>query len=407
MFSVSEHRDEIIFVKEIKTKPRLVIVINSIDFFISHRNYLAFDAAEAGFDVFIIYTLHKSADLKNLINKGVNLVQVPLFSGNINPLKEIAYLFQTFKILRNLNCEILHLISIKPIIYGGIFSQFFHKHQPIFAFSGLGYLFEKRTWRIRELFTLRRLLVFISLLLLKLAIRKKNSKFIFQNESDKNLILTLFGLNDSNCLIFPGSGVSTKDFKLRKENKNTQIVLMASRLLKSKGVVEFISAANILRGFGLNYEFILVGDFDQNNPSSISEKELESLNKNQVVKVVGFFEDLRPLLYSCNLFVLPSYREGLPKVLLEAAAIGRAVITTNVPGCRDAIIPNQTGLIVEPKNSEALAISIFHLMTDEKKRLKFGSSGRKLVEAKFKSETVSKLHMQLYFSVLKTTFLEK
>ena len=175
---------------------------------------------------------------------------------------------------------------------------------------------------------------------------------------------------------------------------------MAARLLQSKGVDDFIIAANILKDWGLDYEFILAGDFDTNNPSSSNIEKLRQLNKNNAVELVGFCEDLKPLLYSTNLFVLPSHREGLPKVVLEAAAVGRAIITTNVPGCRDAIFPNKTGLLVEVSNPEALAVAIYDLMKNEKNRREYGVLGAKLTREKFGTDKISNLHLKLYKSLL-------
>lgn len=383
-----------------QVKPHLVIVVNSIDYFISHRNYLAIDSIKNGFNVSVVYTLHKFSSLRPLEKLGVNLVRVPLFTGNLNPFYEIINILATFTELKKLKPQILHLVSIKPIIYGGIFSRLFPIQNVIYAFSGLGYLFEEKRWSFKELLLGRWVLIFVANILLKAALRKNHSYYIFQNEDDKSIITTRFSIKECLCEIFPGSGVSISEYKYKPEDSNTKVVTMAARLLQSKGVDDFIIAANILKDWGLDYEFILAGDFDTNNPSSFNIEKLRQLNKNNAVELVGFYEDLKPLLYSTNLFVLPSHREGLPKVVLEAAAVGRAIITTNVPGCRDAIFPNKTGLLVEVSNPEALAVAIYDLMKNEKKRREYGVLGAKLTREKFGTDKISNLHLKLYKSLL-------
>ena len=390
------------FQAEGQVKPHLVIVVNNIDYFISHRNYLASDSIINGFSVTVVYTLHKFSSLRPLEKLGVNLVRVPLFTGNLNPFKEIINILATFSVLKNLKPQILHLVSIKPIIYGGIFSRLFLIKNVIYAFSGLGYLFEEKRSSFKEILMGRWVLIFVANMLLKAALRKNDSRFIFQNEDDKGVITNRFSIGECLCEVFPGSGVSISDFKYKSEDLNTKVITMAARLLKSKGVHEFILAANLLKGWGLDYKFILAGDFDTNNPSNFNIKKLRQLNKNNAVELVGFYEDLKPLLYSTNLFVLPSHREGLPKVVLEAAAIGRAIITTNVPGCRDAIVPNKTGLLVEVSNPEALAIAIYDLMKNNEKRKEYGVLGAKLTRKKFGTDKISDLHLKLYKSLLMT-----
>jgi len=390
------------FQAEGQVKPHLVIVVNNIDYFISHRNYLASDSIKNGFSVTVVYTLHKFSSLRPLEKLGVNLVRVPLFTGNLNPFKEIINILATFSVLKNLKPQILHLVSIKPIIYGGIFSRLFLIKNVIYAFSGLGYLFEEKRSSFKEILMGRWVLIFVANMLLKAALRKNDSRFIFQNEDDKGVIINRFSIGECLCEVFPGSGVSISDFKYKSEDLNTKVITMAARLLKSKGVHEFILAANLLKGWGLDYKFILAGDFDTNNPSNFNIKKLRQLNKNNAVELVGFYEDLKPLLYSTNLFVLPSHREGLPKVVLEAAAIGRAIITTNVPGCRDAIVPNKTGLLVEVSNPEALAIAIYDLMKNNEKRKEYGVLGAKLTREKFGTDKISDLHLKLYKSLLMT-----
>jgi glycosyltransferase involved in cell wall biosynthesis len=176
---------------------------------------------------------------------------------------------------------------------------------------------------------------------------------------------------------------------------------MSSRLLKDKGVIEYIEAAKILNECGLNIEFHLIGDIDPDNPTSLSKMELEHLNQQGYINMLGYRTDIAERYAASNIICLPSYREGFPKSLIEAAACGRAVVTTDVPGCRDAIIENKTGLLVPPRNATALADAIKKLAKDQKIRNQMGASGRALAEKLFSIENVVSQHLQIYNNMLK------
>ena len=167
-------------------------------------------------------------------------------------------------------------------------------------------------------------------------------------------------------------------------------------MLRDKGVYEFVSAANMLKSRGVTARFWLVGETDVGNPTSVSKRELEKWREDAVVEILGFRADMCHVLAQASIVVLPSYREGLPKVLIEAAACGRAVVTTDVPGCRDAIEPGITGLLVPPKDSLLLANAIVSLLDNASLRDSMGSAGRKLAEKKFSIEIVTSSHMSVY-----------
>jgi len=171
---------------------------------------------------------------------------------------------------------------------------------------------------------------------------------------------------------------------------------LPARLLKDKGILEFVEAARILKVRNVKVTFVLAGNIDYDNPSSISKKDLDSWISEGIIEYWGFRDNMCKTLAQSSIVVLPSYREGFPKVLMEAAAKGRAIITTDVPGCRDAIINNITGILVPPKNSDLLANAIQHLIEDPEKIISMGREGRDLAEKKFDEAIIIQKHLDGY-----------
>ena len=171
---------------------------------------------------------------------------------------------------------------------------------------------------------------------------------------------------------------------------------MVSRLLRDKGVFEYVNAARILKNRNINLEMRLVGDLDRGNQSSLTAMELDTLKKEKNVIVLGSRNDIADQYAQSHIVCLPSYREGLPKSLIEAAACGRAIVTTDTPGCRDVIIPNTTGLVVPIKNSKLLADAIQELAVNERLRIKMGIAGRNLAVKEFSITKIIEQHLEVY-----------
>jgi glycosyltransferase involved in cell wall biosynthesis len=201
-------------------------------------------------------------------------------------------------------------------------------------------------------------------------------------------------------VIIPGSGVDTERFSISQLPKSPPVIMMASRLLKDKGVYEYISAARIIGHKNKNIKFVLVGTPDPENPSSISIEEVNGWIDKGYIEYWGQQEDMPNVISKSTIVVLPSYREGLPKVLLEASSSGRPVITTNVAGCRDAIIDMRTGFLVEKYNAQDLADKIVTLSSNLDRCIQMGQSGRKLVEEKFSEKLIVSHHMKVYEKLL-------
>jgi glycosyltransferase involved in cell wall biosynthesis len=261
----------------------------------------------------------------------------------------------------------------------------------VYAISGMGFVYTAQG----RIAVFRKSLVSF---LYKLALRTDGSQIIFQNNYDLEMLSRIKFLPESSVSMIKGSGVDLTRFRPNPSYKvKKPKVVMAARLLKDKGVIEFVEAARVLSAeMEAAAEFLLVGEVDLSNPASLQKEEVEQLKKESFIKCMGHREDMENILQEAAIFVLPSYREGLPKVVLEASACGKPVITTDVPGCRDAITPAVTGLLVPPRDVGSLALSIKYLLQNESKREEFGIAGRKQAVREFDLELVIQKHLEIY-----------
>ena len=285
--------------------------------------------------------------------------------------------------------NIVHLVTIKSVLLGGIAARLAGIQGVVAAISGLGFVFMQKG----GVGALRRKFVEITY---RLVLGKSNLKVIFQNPDDCNLICEFAQVPFDKVVMIRGSGVDLKTYKVEPPPEGVPVVMLAARLLRHKGVFEFVETAKYLRTKGYAARFCLVGDTDLDNPSSVTEQELASFRKDAHVELWGHSSDMPSMLAVATIVVLPSYREGLPKVLIEAAACGRAVITTDVPGCRDAIESEKTGLLVPARDTEALSHAIAYLLDNQTVRLQMGNKGRELAEREYDVRQVIKRHIEIY-----------
>ena len=368
---------------------KLVILINDLSFFCSHRLPIAEAAINESFDVVVGYGELGGANPKILEQKGIKVSFVPMKRGSINVLKDLQSLFYIWRFFKREKPDIVHLVTIKPYLYGGIIARLTSIPALVSAVSGLGTLFIHQDLKSK-------ILKFLLYPIYCLAFNHSNQIVILQNQEDANM-LTKWGVLDFNkAQILKGSGIKLENFNKLEDVPGIPVVCFAARLLVDKGVKEFVAAARLLNERKIQARFFLAGDLDTQNPNSLNVDDLKKIREEGFVEILGYQKDI-PLLYSrSHIICLPSYREGLPKALMEAAAAGRAVVTTDVPGCRDAIIPNKSGLIVPVKDSEALAKAIQDLINNPERRKKMGVKGRELAKKEFAIENIVDAHLKIY-----------
>ena len=368
---------------------KLLILINDLNFFCSHRLPIAEASKKKGFDVVIGYGELTGADPLLLEKKGFKVVHIPMKRGGFNLFKDIKTFFHIWNFFKREKPNIVHLVTIKPYLYGGIISRFTRIECIVSAVSGLGSLFLKNDLK-------NKIILKLLFPLYRMAFNHRNQKIILQNRDDEKFLIKWGVLGLDKVQIIKGSGVKLKSFTEFKEHDGIPVVCLAARLLKDKGIYDFVSAAVIIRKRNIKSRFCIAGDIDINNPSSLNKNDRKKIEEEGFVEILGYRNDIPALFSKSHIICLPSYREGLPKSLIEAAAAGRAIVTTDVPGCRDAIIPNKTGLLVPVKNPQKLADAIQWLIENPKKRVEMGKAGRVFAVKEFPLEKIVQNHLDIY-----------
>ena len=371
----------------------IMFVVNAPEFFLSHRLPVAIAAQKAGFEVHVATA--DGSDVQRIQSNGFIHHVVPFTRSGHNPFYEFVALLRLALLFKRIKPNLVHLVTIKPVLYGGIAARLVGIDCVVHAVSGLGTVFlaESMIARIRL-----RLVISIY----RIALKQKRLAVISQNIDDNQLLKRIKSLEKTQARIIPGSGVRLSEYPFLPEPDGTTIVIMAARLLKDKGVVEFIEAAKLLKSRGLSIEMRLAGSPDFGNPTSVTRSDIDQWKREGNVVFLGHRTDIAAQYAAANIVCLPSYREGLPKCLIEAAACGRAIVTTDVPGCRDAILPSITGLLVPVKDHIALADAIQILINEPSLRKQMGEAGRQLAQNKFTLEKVVKEHLEIYQELIES-----
>lgn len=372
-------------------KRKLLIVVNVDWFFVSHRLPIALEAVRQGYEVHIATTL---TDEKFMLQSyGLIVHAISINRSEVSMLDTIKTIWQFKRLFRVVKPDIVHLVTIKPVLFGGLVARIIKLPAVVTAVSGLGVVFVSRGVKAR----IRRFLVGQ---LYRFALAHSNQIVIFQNPDDVKRLRKFARLPENKINMIQGSGVDISQFRLTPLPTGAPLILFAARLLVEKGVQDFVEAAEILRQRGISTSearFVIVGKPDPDNPGSIDQEILSRWEDEGVVELWGHRNDLSKIMADSHIVVLPSYYgEGLPKVLIEAAASGRAVVTTDHPGCRDAIVPNQTGMLVPIQNSIALANTLEYLIHHPDVCKRMGECGRKLAEKEFAIEKIVAEHMSIY-----------
>lgn len=380
----------------INNEQRTLLYFVNVDwFFISHRLPIALKALEKGFRVVIACRFSKHRE--QLESMGFETYEIPFSRSGVGFLSEIKTLIRVRQVIKITDPDIIHAITIKPVLYSGLMRKtFIKKIAMVSAISGLGYVFTSPTLRAK----LIRLTVSM---LYKLSLSGNGKIVIFQNTSDENILSNMVGLTHDEKVLIKGSGADLNIYNFKPEmNGHSVKISMACRLLKDKGVYEYIDAARIVKEKYPQADFLLIGTPDVENPNSVKIHEVEQWANDGVVEYLGHRKDIADIFCKSNIVCLPSfYGEGVPKVLIEAAACGRAIVTTNNPGCKDAVIDGKTGICVPIKDSQALANAIVTLIEQPELRHKMGIAARKFAEQEFDINSVVDKHMNIYFQLHK------
>jgi glycosyltransferase involved in cell wall biosynthesis len=365
-------------------KKKLLYIVNVDKFFISHR----IEVAKKACNFFSVHLATKFTINKNYFKKlRIKTHDIKIKRRDYSIIYNLLTFFQILWIIIKIKPDLIHFVSIKPVLFGGIIARFFLNTIKVFSITGLGYVFIQNGFfsKIRK---------FFFIFLYKIALNHKNCKIIFQNLDDYNIIKKAI-ISKKNIELIKGSGVCLKKYSPRPLNFSNPVVMLPSRMLSHKGLYEFVEAAKILMKKNINARFVLVGDLDLDNPAGVKIEEINNWVNKNLVEYWGYKKNMNRIINLATIVVLPSYREGFPKILMEAASCGRPVVTTNVPGCRDAITKD-TGILVPAKNSRYLANAIINLLKNKKKIKKMSKLSRQHAINNFDINKIVDIHVNIY-----------
>ena len=340
-----------------------------------------------GWDVFAI--IPKGKYFNEFFRYDINAISYTMLRKSLNPIREIRVIFTIRKILKSIKPHILHTYVVKSNIYGSIAARATHVPVLINSITGLGSFYIENS---SKAIFIRRILEF----LYRFAF-SYSKKVIFQNPDDLKYFIEKAIIPIHKAYLIRGSGVDIRKFSppIQKPSPIYKVILI-SRLIKHKGIIEFCESAKILRKKYRNIEFLLVGDFYDGNPYSVSGEYIEELHKRGIINFLGWRDDIKELIEDSHLLVLPSYREGLPNTPLEAMAMRKPIIVTSVPGCKEVVEDGVNGYKIEPKNIDVLVKKIREHYINKSFSGKAGIFGRKKAEVEFSKEKIVDMHVRLY-----------
>lgn len=369
---------------------KLFIVVNEDWFFLSHRKDIAINAKEAGWDVTIV--AHDSGKGEEIKKLGLKFIDLPIDSTGMNPMHELKTFRFLCKLYRDNRDAIIHHVGLKNILWGSLAAKKENVKGIVNAVSGLGSLFAN------EQSLLNKILIKI----LKFGHNQRNLRVIFQNHEDEKLFDERHVVENYQKKFIKGSGIDLNDFAyVPMPTKEPLKVIFTGRMIEEKGVLILTEAAQKLKSeFEGKIEFILVGGLYP-NPKALTKEDIESHCDGKYIKWLGYRTDVKELLASSSIVAFPSYyREGLPKSLIEANAIGRPIITTNSIGCKDTVEDGVNGFLIPIKDSEALASKLRLLIESPSIRNKMSMAARMIAERDFSITDVINKHLDIYNELL-------
>jgi len=372
-------------------KRKILYLLTEDWFFCSHFIDRAIATQALGFEVVVV--ARERMHGQRIRNAGLRFVGLEILRGSMGPLVELRQLLRILVLYRRERPDIVRQVGVKPILYGTV-AAFLNKIPAIVnAPIGMGYIFSSEDLRAR---LLRPLVKFAY----KLLINPPNSRVVFENGDDLRTFLNWRAVRACDAVLIRGAGVDLNLFRPAVKNNPYPTIALIARMLRDKGINEFVAAAHLLHDEGVQARFLLVGDPDSMNPTSISIKSLRAWHGIKGLEWLGWCEDIPSLLEKIDVMCLPSYREGLPKSLIEAAASGLPIVTTDTPGCREVVRHGDNGFLVPVGDALKLAKALKQLIQDAELRDRMGSRGAAIAAELFSSDMVIAETLNLYKKLL-------
>jgi glycosyltransferase involved in cell wall biosynthesis len=369
-----------------------VVFLASDDwYFWAHRLPLARAVREQGAQVIVMTVA--GAKCAALASEGFGIIPWGVSRGSLNPLRELWAFLQVIRAYRRVRPDLVHHVGLKPIMHGGTAARLCGPIPSVNTFAGLGTVFASNGLKMRSL----RCLV---LRILAMALRVGPARSVFENFDDRKLLVDAGVMPSASTVVIRGAGVNVSEFSPQPEPPGPPLVILPSRMLWTKGLGEYVEAAKLLRRRGSNARFALVGATDPENPLAVPESRLIAWAESGTVEWWKHQADMPGIYAQSHVVCLPSYGEGIPRSLLEAAACGRAAITTDVPGCREVVRHGENGLLVPPRDPGALAEAIATLLADPDLRARMGARGREIAVQEFSDKKVVQETLAVYRNLL-------
>lgn len=372
-------------------RARLLYLVTEDWYFCLHWLRLALVAKGEGFDVTVATRPAKHA--QQILASGITLVPLGLSRRSHDVLREAASLAEIVRVYRAVQPHIVHHVAMKPMLYGSLAARLTGVPAVVNALTGLGYVFSSKDLKARLL----RPMVEAGY---RFLLDARNTRLVVQNPDDLAMFTQRKLVHSSRVVVVRGAGVDLARFVEAPESSAVPLVVLPARMLRDKGVGEFVDAARELKARGVVARFALVGAPDPENPASIAQSTLSDWAREGVVEYWGWRDDMAKVFAECHVVCLPSYREGLPTALVEAAASGRALVTCDVPGCREVVHDEENGLLVPPRDSRALAAALERLLADAALRRRMGRRGRVRAVDEFSEQRVTGETLSVYRDLL-------
>lgn len=374
-------------------KPRILFVVNAEWYFWSHRLSLAKALMAKGCEVTVAATVERN--LRTAIeSEGIQFIPLRLQRRSLALHQQAFGAWEVFQIYRKMHPDLVHHITIKPVIYGSLAAKVAKVPAILNTIPGLGYMFlgSGMAGVVR---------MQLAAFLYRIALAGDRSRIIFQNPDDRALFVDQGIVPSRRTAIIRGSGVNLDQFTPAAEPPGMPIVLLASRLLWDKGVKELVQAGKLLREEGILCRIVLVGAPDSGNPNSVPESQLQAWQAARDIEWWGPRTDMPHVLHQASIVALPSYyREGVPRILIEAAASGRPMVASDAPGCREIVRHGENGLLVPVRDAKSIAEALALLIKNPDQRVCMGRRGRDIAAAEFSEEKVIGQTLALYRQLL-------
>ena len=375
------------FISKEKMKKKIAIIVNEVSTLLHFRKELVLDLVKEGYEVFCLAEGYEPSTKEIIVSWGAKPVEHNLKRSNLNPLADIVEVFKLRKALKEIAPDIVLTCFVKPVIFASLAAKLAGVKKRVGMIEGLGYAFTPST---EKKGLKAKIIKFLQIQLYKIALPTLD-KVLFLNPDDQRDLLIENNIKVKSTEILGGIGVNLDYYRyFEPKIKSDVSFIFLGRLLREKGIFEFLEAAKVVKKEKPNTQFLVLGQIDKQNPTAMSEEKLQEYIDANIIEYLGYVKNVPDYIEKVDVFVLPSYREGVPKSTQEAMAMGKVILTTDVPGCRETVVDGVNGFLVPLFSAEKLAEKMLELINKPILVRSMGIESRRIAEEKFDVRKVNK-----------------